>query len=182
MSSTRSRRRRLCLNDVLEAIDGNDSTFGSGDEDDNDDDDDWPELQTDSDRDDSSTTSASSDHDDQDDFDSEDDQPLQNLVKRPEAQKKNDGYTWQKIPFIPPDVSFTPAVYDITEVESPYTYFRLFFTSDMIELIVEQTNIYSVEKHGKSVNTNPKEIEQLFGIFFHMGIVQMPGVRVYWEN
>jgi hypothetical protein len=55
-------------------------------------------------------------------------------------------------------------------------------TNDMIELTAEQSNIYSVQKNGKCLATCPKEIEQLMGMYLLMGIVQMPGVRYYWEK
>uniref|UniRef100_A0A3Q3EL87 PiggyBac transposable element-derived protein domain-containing protein n=1 Tax=Labrus bergylta TaxID=56723 RepID=A0A3Q3EL87_9LABR len=45
----------------------------------------------------------------------------------------------------------------------------------------EQTNLYSVQKEGKSVNTTAKEIEQVLGMYIHMGLVQMSSVRAYWE-
>ena len=52
----------------------------------------------------------------------------------------------------------------------------------MLTALVENTNLYSVQKDGKSVETDKKEVEKLIGIYLHMGIVKMPGVRYYWEN
>ncbi|XP_059161134.1 piggyBac transposable element-derived protein 3-like [Physella acuta] len=52
----------------------------------------------------------------------------------------------------------------------------------MLDLLVEMTNQYSVEKTGKSVDTTKKEMKQLLGIFFRMGLAKMPGTRCYWEN
>ena len=52
----------------------------------------------------------------------------------------------------------------------------------MLELIVDQTNLYSILKRGKSVTTSFKEIEQIIGIFFKMSLVEMPSMRMYWER
>lgn len=54
-------------------------------------------------------------------------------------------------------------------------------TDEMILEIAQQTNVYSVQKLGTSVNTTPKEIEQVLGMYMHMGLVQMPNVRAFWE-
>nr|XP_039269135.1 piggyBac transposable element-derived protein 3-like [Styela clava] len=67
-------------------------------------------------------------------------------------------------------------------VDTPLRYFRRFDTEEMLQLLTEQTNLYSVQKNGVSVKTNKKEIEQILGMYLHMGIVQMPSVRMYWET
>ena len=54
-------------------------------------------------------------------------------------------------------------------------------TNDMLKNIADQTNIYSLQRDGTSIATSKKEIEVLFGIFFRIGIVQMPRARSYWE-
>ena len=61
-------------------------------------------------------------------------------------------------------------------------YFKKFSSDEMVQLVVDNTNLYSVQKNGKSITTTAKEMEQVFGMFFHMGLVCMPGTRVYWEN
>lgn len=58
----------------------------------------------------------------------------------------------------------------------------MFFTDEMISTAVDKTNRYSVEKHGNSVNTTSQEFEQVIGMFYFMGLVQMPNTRSYWEN
>ena len=67
-------------------------------------------------------------------------------------------------------------------VGTPLQYFKTFISDEMVQLVVDNTNLYSVQKNGKSITTTTKEMEQVFGMFFHMGIVCMPGTRVYWEN
>eukprot|EP00795_Rhopilema_esculentum_P007115 gene7117-12768_t len=54
---------------------------------------------------------------------------------------------------------------------TPFWYFTQFWDIDMTNHLVEQTNLYSVQKTGKSTNTNRKELEQLIGIMMKMGIL-----------
>ena len=51
----------------------------------------------------------------------------------------------------------------------------------MIQNLVEQTKTYSLQRDGTSISTAKKEMEALLGVFFRMGIVQMPRARSYWE-
>ena len=48
------------------------------------------------------------------------------------------------------------------EVRSPLGYFREFITDEMMELCVEQTNIYSVQKSGVPINTGCGRNNDLF--------------------
>jgi len=121
--------------------------------------------------------------------DSDDDKPLAKFVGasitecsvNSKVRKKH--YTWRKGAFSPPDVAFTgelPQPPD--EISSPLDYFRQFISADMLTLLVEHTNLYSVQKNGRAVDTSIKEVEKILGIFLLMGIVRMPGVRYYWES
>ncbi|KAL1470410.1 hypothetical protein MTO96_040455 [Rhipicephalus appendiculatus] len=67
-------------------------------------------------------------------------------------------------------------------VENPLTYFRKFITSSMLSSVVEQTNLYSAQETGKSINLTVHEIEKYIGMYLMMGLVQMPSVRCYWEH
>ena len=63
---------------------------------------------------------------------------------------------------------------------SRYDIFLKFWSYDIIEIIVEQTNQYTVLKNGKSVNTNFAKIEQFLGIQMMIGHVQMFSYTNYW--
>ena len=51
--------------------------------------------------------------------------------------------------------------------------------TDMLTLMVENTNLYSVQKNGRAVDTDVREVEKMLRMFLLMGIVRMPGVRYY---
>lgn len=68
------------------------------------------------------------------------------------------------------------------ELESPHQYFKKFFGDDLLDFIVDMTNLYSVQQEGKSINVTRKEIEIVLGISIIMGIVKMPSIEDYWCN
>ena len=54
----------------------------------------------------------------------------------------------------------------------------------MLDHVVEFTNQYSAraQKNGYVANTSRKELEEMIGMFYCMGLVQMARVRAYREN
>lgn len=77
---------------------------------------------------------------------------------------------------------FLSEQYGQGEVKAPVSYFKLFFDSAFIELIANETNLYSVRTEGASVNTSAAEIEQFLGILVLMGVVKMPALSDYWSD
>ena len=71
----------------------------------------------------------------------------------------------------PPVVEKTPAGYSV-----------MFFTDDLVNYIVENTNLYSVQVSGKTVGTTVEEIKTLIGIQMMMGIVRLPRYDSYWAR
>lgn len=77
-------------------------------------------------------------------------------------------YKWRKIQYQAPSVDFIACVEEGTEGRfdwMPYMYFKQFVTDEMLQETVEETNLYSVQKEGKSVNTTAKKIEQVLGMY-----------------
>ncbi len=94
-------------------------------------------------------------------------------------------FTWRKKPFEAPDCTFKgESVTPPDILYTPLEYFRKFITTEMLELLMEQTNLYSVQKSERhsNVNTTVKELEVLIGLYLRMGLCQLPGNRAYWEN
>ena len=60
------------------------------------------------------------------------------------------------------------------------SYFKIFWSDDIINLLVEQTNLYSVQQTGSSISTNKSEMEQFIGIQMLMSIVSLPAYYPYW--
>ncbi len=88
---------------------------------------------------------------------------------------------WLRKSFTPPDGQFLGETVEPTDptgiTETPLQCIKWFITQEILELIVEYTNMYSVEKQGKCVNTCLKEIKQVLGMLFKMGLAEMPSCR-----
>lgn len=106
-----------------------------------------------------------------------------NVIPDPASKEKKTMPKWQNKDIEPVnsicEYEFPePPDDDIT----PYEYFKMFCDDSMVKNISYQTNIYSVEKLGKSLNTTPNEIEQFIGIHIMSGIVRTPAYRLYWAS
>lgn len=82
---------------------------------------------------------------------------------------------------------------DIPVDSSAFDIFKLFFTSEIINLIVVETNrnaeqflsknrLSKSSRFTKWVPTNNNEIQKFFGLIIWMGLVQMPAIENYWCN
>lgn len=68
------------------------------------------------------------------------------------------------------------------DVDSPLSYFYLFFSQNVISNIVEQTNLYSVQQTAKSIQLSEEEFKDFLAIHIIMGIVVMPSYLDYWSD
>lgn len=72
---------------------------------------------------------------------------------------------------------------ELLELDTPYQIFSFLFGDDIIDLIRDETNLYSVQKDAsKPVNVTSQEIRQFIGIVYYMSIIHMPNVRSYWSD
>ena len=62
---------------------------------------------------------------------------------------------------------------------SHYSYFKMFFVDKLFQHIADQTNIYSVQQNGTSVNTTKDEIEKFIGVLMTMSCIKLPTQRMY---
>ena len=61
---------------------------------------------------------------------------------------------------------------------TPFKYFKQMCRDEVIENFVEQSNLYCVQKTGRSLNTNKNEMEQFLGIHIMAGIINIPSCRI----
>ena len=69
---------------------------------------------------------------------------------------------------------------------SPWSFFSLFFTDEIVNHITFQTNLYNNEiSHARGTKpvspVSREEIKKLFGIILFMGIEKFPNRRMYWN-
>lgn len=69
------------------------------------------------------------------------------------------------------------------EVNMPVDYFRYFFDENILDHLVLQSNLYSVQNNpNKPLNITRNELEQFFGICMVMSIFGLPRSRMYWAK
>lgn len=73
------------------------------------------------------------------------------------------------------------------DVENPYDLFTMFLSSDILDLMVTETNRYANDKVSKGQlmkwsNTCAEEIKKFLSILMLMGIDRLPDIRLYWSN
>ncbi len=70
---------------------------------------------------------------------------------------------------------------------TPVEVFKLFFTTTLLQYIVEQTNLYAFQCMGEELyQTWEKitviEVEAFMGFMILMGIVKLPSISDYWSK
>lgn len=91
--------------------------------------------------------------------------------------------TWRKINIAEIDTECSVEAEESTHFEewTPLQYFLYFMDDDAIKHIVEQTNLYAVQKDvNTTFRTTELEIRRFLGINILSGIVKMPSYRLYW--
>lgn len=99
------------------------------------------------------------------------------VAKRPKKMKKFTlDYKWARAVFQ------HRATIQESELESEcLDHFYKFFSPEIITFIVEQTNIYSVQQTGKSIQLCDVEFRDFLAIQIIMGIVAMPSYIDFWS-
>lgn len=67
------------------------------------------------------------------------------------------------------------------ELSTPFQYFSTFFTPELVDLLVQQTNLYSVQKTTRSICTTVGEMQKFLAVLLYMGICHLPAVDDYWS-
>ncbi|KAK3728167.1 hypothetical protein RRG08_035526 [Elysia crispata] len=116
------------------------------------------------------------------DADSEDDIPLaqiRDVIRAKEFEEAEDELIrcldtpmWANIPFEKPNATFGGSEEIVDEVKEPISYFKALVTDEVVEHMAEQTNLYSVQKDGKSMDTSKVEIDLFIGLYLRMGLMQ----------
>lgn len=115
-----------------------------------------------------------------DEYENENKPLFDRLTKKEQKawRKKRDIKRWKKLtnnaafPQLEADIDMqTPR----DHVLLPREYFSMFIDDDIILNLVEQTNLYSMQKRGNSIGVSRSEMEHMIS-----SIVKMPSYRMYW--
>lgn len=92
--------------------------------------------------------------------------------------------SWRRnVQYLTPNIIwFHPMTIQPVELESPLYFFRQYITSDLFNLMVENTNLYAVQQHARFSPTCQGELESFVALHILMGNLNYPRVRCYWEN
>ncbi|BES92503.1 piggyBac transposable element derived [Nesidiocoris tenuis] len=66
--------------------------------------------------------------------------------------------------------------------EGPIAYFSKFFTEELIEFAVQQTNLYWMQKTSECINLCSKDIRDFVAVHIYMGLCRMNSYRDYWSD
>ncbi|KAJ8409212.1 hypothetical protein AAFF_G00242330 [Aldrovandia affinis] len=62
-------------------------------------------------------------------------------------------------------------------------YFKQFFSEDILEVIVEQSNLYAIQCDTKKpLKLTTKELEQFLGTVVYMSLFGLPSTRMFWNK
>ncbi|XP_064614532.1 piggyBac transposable element-derived protein 2-like [Liolophura sinensis] len=94
-----------------------------------------------------------------------------------------DSPMWAELPLGPTDTAFKGPIEQLLTdgLQSPYEFFRLLITDNMLEHVERQTNLYAMSKSGIELKTTAKEIEVFIGLYLRMGLMKSHCVRAYWS-
>ena len=68
------------------------------------------------------------------------------------------------------------------DVRRPIDYFLYYFDDEILELLVEQSNLYAIQKSGKPLNLTIEELKTFLGIWLYMGVCSIPNLKDYWST
>ncbi|KAK4324284.1 hypothetical protein Pmani_005124 [Petrolisthes manimaculis] len=93
---------------------------------------------------------------------------------------------WSAGPFTPKHTPFTgtPGI-QVPVPTTPLQFFQLFFTRELLQYIVVETNNYAIfigTPAEKWTMCNEQEMAKFLGLFFLMGINKLPTIRHYWKK
>lgn len=70
----------------------------------------------------------------------------------------------------------------VLEMSTPLNYFNYFFSEDIINTIVDETNLYSTEQNpDRPQSISATHIKKYVGICILSSVVQVPDIRRYWS-
>ena len=69
-----------------------------------------------------------------------------------------------------------------TSIKTPVEYFRMFFSSDLLKHVVDQSNLYFVQQNLSNLNLSCSELEQFIGSLLAMSLVKLCNSQKYWSG
>ena len=73
--------------------------------------------------------------------------------------------------------------YELDEtVKQPIEYFKSFVTEEILQLLVDQSNLYATQKTvNKPLDVSVHELERWLGLTIRFSVSKLPSCRMHWE-
>jgi hypothetical protein len=102
-------------------------------------------------------------------------------VKAPRLIWNEESATRESGHFVFSEVSDDDTVVD-DAMQTPFDFFKYFFTDEVFDTITEQTLLYSVQQRpDKPLRCSRGEIERFVGMAMYMSLIRMSNTRSYWS-
>lgn len=99
-----------------------------------------------------------------------------------DEEDSEEGEGWRRGDLEPTVIPDGPEFTVPDEEKSPLEYFLHYFDDEILDLIMAETNRYSAQKSGKSINITKEEIKSFFGVWIYMGVCSLPARSDYWAG
>ncbi|XP_050688459.1 piggyBac transposable element-derived protein 3-like isoform X2 [Eriocheir sinensis] len=115
--------------------------------------------------------------------------PLNSQTRPKTGQKRISRLYWEHIHYDRNEAPTIP-IFDARNysgngeggISLPIDLFRRFFTDNLIDMIVDQSNLYSVQENpNRPLNLDKLELEQWLGLCFHMSLSKISDIRLHWS-
>lgn len=72
---------------------------------------------------------------------------------------------------------------DLLQLETPEQFFFYLFPTELIKKVVEETNLYQVQKDPNSTfRLSEEDVKQFIGVTYLMSLIQLPRVTNHWSS
>ncbi|KAK2711212.1 hypothetical protein QYM36_012403 [Artemia franciscana] len=106
-------------------------------------------------------------------------QVLENQRRNRKSEKK---FGWRKVEIEKVDLSWKGEPRQVPGIlETPLKYFQTFFDDELLELIVEQSNLFALQTEGCNLCLTVEQLKVFMSIILLLGVIRVPYYRMHWE-
>ncbi|KAK9977037.1 hypothetical protein ABG768_018858 [Culter alburnus] len=108
-------------------------------------------------------------------------------ARKTQKRQNKDKVAWKTVKQTQSSAKKVPewqgALPDSDTIKQPVDYFRQFFDTELLALIVNQSNLYSTQENSNhALKLDQKELEQFIGTVLYMSVIRLPRSRSYWSK
>ena len=102
--------------------------------------------------------------------------------KSKKKSKVQEKFDWRKAEIEKVDLSWKGEPRQVPGIlETPLKYFQKFFDDELLELIVEQSNVFALQTEGCNLCLTAEELKVFMSIILLFGVIKVPYYRMHWE-